>query len=836
MVKHSILLGGLILALSGCGGGSSGGGDKGATEILSGTAAAGAAIIGQVSVKGSAGNSISTDIEADGSYSVDVSTLVAPYMLRAVGNVGGKQYKLHSFAEESDVGGTVNITPFTDLILANVAGELAASHFEDGDFSDFTPELLKEQETALQNKLANVLSALGVSDGIDLLRTRFNADHSGLDAALDIIRIETNPETNIATLTNFIDGQSIEDDISSIDDEVAPLLVENSADLSAAQLDFLAMSNRVSTLTALFASSLPQTSQLDSLFADDMLNNDQGKSQFLTDISTDPSIIGISFGNVAYEEYNQIEGTSLIQFSITRNGVVEPEPVIWYMAKNNNVWQFRGDQEVADIWFGFICHFTPEYNSMGCGVNVGVEDNDFSNTPGAADTPIASAKMTLVRDGDLVPGSEIYLGLPDGRSAGELAVYDDDFGDDYIGFGSTWSEIPASVFQAGDVIQIELYTETLDIGSAQNPQIDPSATPVQTVTRSVIAAPVSQASVGQFPSVSAATINALAQYSDGNLDVEWTVPIGITIDEIWLEAQQGVNSLRVDDRNNVGASDTTTIVLDTSSLDISADNFTKELRVYGKNTSGQNFLTSYNADGVLVVEEEEEPVPNGELLSSLVGTWEFTDMQFSQAGYDATFLTLTETGEFFFFNHDSQSDDSCREVGYEYGTYSSNSEAISLSRTIDTNGCIGIFDSQNTVTLALLAISTNLAEIQFSDEASSFNLQRVGASNEGIVGTWHEQLEDNDNGLSEVLLLLEDGTFYIMDANPSIPTENDFKYGDYELNTGTNVLSLFFAYNSEDSTNGDEAIIPDVVVSGNKLIFDGDEINALDRVANSSPE
>ncbi|RYZ35486.1 MAG: cytochrome c, partial [Sphingobacteriales bacterium] len=48
--------------------------------------------------------------------------LTAPFVFRAEGRAGGSIYVLHSAATSADVGGTINITPLTDLVLANVAG------------------------------------------------------------------------------------------------------------------------------------------------------------------------------------------------------------------------------------------------------------------------------------------------------------------------------------------------------------------------------------------------------------------------------------------------------------------------------------------------------------------------------------------------------------------------------------------------------------------------------------------------------------------------------------------------------------------------------------------
>ncbi|MEJ2754922.1 MAG: hypothetical protein P8104_03580, partial [Gammaproteobacteria bacterium] len=169
------------LALTACGGGGSDDGRAGggATAILNGTAAAGAPIIGQVTVKDSLGNSKSSLIEADGSYRVDVTELTAPYRLRALGRVGGRSVKLFSYAEAADVNGTINITPFTDLIVANAAQQIAETYFDSQTATSLDATVVAEQEAALQDKLQNVFKALKVSDAIDLLHTAFSADHSG---------------------------------------------------------------------------------------------------------------------------------------------------------------------------------------------------------------------------------------------------------------------------------------------------------------------------------------------------------------------------------------------------------------------------------------------------------------------------------------------------------------------------------------------------------------------------------------------------------------------------------------------------------------------------------
>ena len=223
-----------------------------------------------------------------------------------------------------------------------------------------------------------------------------------------MISVEVDTTTNIATITNLIDNTTVTDDVTDAADNSATLTV--TSDLAAVQTDYEAMADRAAALSALFATGLPTTTQLDPFFSEDFLDWDIGKALFLTEISTDPSLVGLTFGNISYDEYDENAGTATIVFNVTINGVTDPEPEKWYMAKSaGGVWEFRGNQEVADVWFGFICHNNTEFNVKGCGVNVGVEDNDFFNTPGSegVSTPIASARMTVVRDGAAVPEAVI---------------------------------------------------------------------------------------------------------------------------------------------------------------------------------------------------------------------------------------------------------------------------------------------------------------------------------------------------------------------------------------------------------------------------------------------
>src|SRR3990172_6339046 len=105
--KATSLLAATVLLVSACGGGGGGGGGTAATSsTLSGTAAAGAPIIGSVTIKDSTTPTAQTKtvtIEANGKYTVDVTGLKAPYMVRADGYVGGNEYHLYSAGTSGDL-------------------------------------------------------------------------------------------------------------------------------------------------------------------------------------------------------------------------------------------------------------------------------------------------------------------------------------------------------------------------------------------------------------------------------------------------------------------------------------------------------------------------------------------------------------------------------------------------------------------------------------------------------------------------------------------------------------------------------------------------------------
>ena len=162
------------LVMAGCGGG---GGGTGATpsSVVNGTAATGAAIAGgKVTLKCQNGTSTIATTGTDGGFSIDVAVIGLP----CVGRVDytdskGAAQKLHTFITAA---GTANITPVTDLLVANLTGASAADAFDKFDAvktKAFTAAQIKTASDAVKNYLKTTLGLDTTNLPTDLVGTKF---------------------------------------------------------------------------------------------------------------------------------------------------------------------------------------------------------------------------------------------------------------------------------------------------------------------------------------------------------------------------------------------------------------------------------------------------------------------------------------------------------------------------------------------------------------------------------------------------------------------------------------------------------------------------------------
>jgi fibronectin type 3 domain-containing protein len=179
----SVMAMGLVLAGCGSGGGLS-------SEVVSGTAAVGAPLSGQVSLKDSSATpqQKTTVIGNDGTYAFDVTGMKAPFILQATGSAAGTNYKLHSFA---DGPGTANINPLSDVIVASAAevdnpSDVYERH--DSDKRDKIRANLPKTVDTLLNKLQPLLERYGATH-TNPITSRYIANHLDLDEMFDNVKI-----------------------------------------------------------------------------------------------------------------------------------------------------------------------------------------------------------------------------------------------------------------------------------------------------------------------------------------------------------------------------------------------------------------------------------------------------------------------------------------------------------------------------------------------------------------------------------------------------------------------------------------------------------------------
>ncbi|ABD71127.1 hypothetical protein Rfer_3418 [Rhodoferax ferrireducens T118] len=400
------------LFLAGCGGGGGSSAPIVTPALLSGTVAGGAAVIGTVIVTDSKGATKSGNIEANGHYSIDVNGMTGPFVLKAAGTVGNTSVTYYSAATVADVGGTVNVTPFTNLIVSNIAAQMAENYFKDGAHSDqigslITPANLVAAETALQAKLQPVLTALGVGDSIDLLRTTFAADHSGMDAVLDLVKVEVDTTTNIATLKNAMTLAVMATDNAADKNDTTP--VSNTTGITpTAATDLQAVVAKLNGFAALFATGLPTRAAMEASGVFDISSNfmmgGQTFAQFADELSTQSKAVGLKFSNVAIEL--DAAGTSgMLTADISSNSADFGEKIQLKMVKVNNVWQVQGDGMIANVsiyaqasrneWITLPSAMQPSGSngqSMQSGINIWIDPFAYNSTPGH--TAVVSALVT----------------------------------------------------------------------------------------------------------------------------------------------------------------------------------------------------------------------------------------------------------------------------------------------------------------------------------------------------------------------------------------------------------------------------------------------------------
>lgn len=333
-------------------------------QTLSGRVAAGAPLIGVVEVSDASGAHKTAQIGAGGAYLFGLRGLTPPLLLRAIGQVGGRRTVLLSAATVEDLNGTVNITPFTDLIVANVAGRDAQAFHAAPDHGLLTASALEQARVMVTQRIAPVLLALQVDGGFDLRRTLFTTDHTGFDAVLDVLRVVVDPATQRATITDLVSGTQVVDKLAVPDDrEALPSPVAGRH--AAAAADLQAVEAALARLNALFANGLPEAGNADlaALLDPALMHHGLDRAAFVAaDRLLSADSVGVRLMNPVLLS-RAADGTRLrvaVQVVDTLGKLAAADQVdadeFEFRKDAAGQWRFAGDRRVADVELTAVTH------------------------------------------------------------------------------------------------------------------------------------------------------------------------------------------------------------------------------------------------------------------------------------------------------------------------------------------------------------------------------------------------------------------------------------------------------------------------------------------------
>ena len=196
----------LLLLVAGCGGG---GGGSVSTVTVSGVAATGAPIIGTVTLKDKNGVVVGPVATGnDGSFSVDVTKLTPPFILKAEWTANSQANSLYSAVTGV---GTANINPLTHLALQLATNSDPATVFGGAGNKPDVSKISEASMSTAQGKMKQLLDPLltkyGVTSFAPVSGAYTATPDNKLDTMLDAVSIQVaNGNVSIA---NKLDGTTL---------------------------------------------------------------------------------------------------------------------------------------------------------------------------------------------------------------------------------------------------------------------------------------------------------------------------------------------------------------------------------------------------------------------------------------------------------------------------------------------------------------------------------------------------------------------------------------------------------------------------------------------------
>lgn len=183
----TIAISSLAIFFSGCGSSTT---SDTTIQTVNGNVAAGApwssGVISLRSMASANSREIKTKINRDGSYSVNVTGVDGPYILKARSTDGARQ--LFSYANSS---GRANVNPISSVLVKAATNRDPSAVFNTPN--SFRANLNSRIQTArdkLNGALKELLRAHNVPENFDPITDQFEANHTGFDSLLDAVEVE----------------------------------------------------------------------------------------------------------------------------------------------------------------------------------------------------------------------------------------------------------------------------------------------------------------------------------------------------------------------------------------------------------------------------------------------------------------------------------------------------------------------------------------------------------------------------------------------------------------------------------------------------------------------
>lgn len=527
-------------AVTACGGDPSSAEPSGPTVSpteITGTAAVGLPLVGTVTVKDALGATLQAQIR-NGSYTIDVAGLTAPFLFRAEGYAGGHKYVVHSAATQADVGNTINITPLTDLVLSNIAGQVAATYFDNpSNNAGLTAAALDAEAEKLRERLLPLLQAMGVDASIDLLRTPFTPLSSALDKAIDVLRVDY--AAGVATITNVVTQQQIQDNLATqAAQEAAPPTLNNTTGVADSATDIDQIRARLLAFSSHFASGSPALGVLEPYLSPDFLHDDADGEDTLVNYTSFAPLVGSQFTDVTIHRIDYSDPqrpVADVSFLMKGSaGTLISFEKHWQMAKENGQWLLRGDQRTLDIEVvAFMNNSTYLSKSPGAqptecresGFSLIVDDYTGANS--------ANVAYAVVR-GPGLPGGGVRLDKPQQGGAFQQPARPNS-GNFYALTSSCDPGISISESAISAIPDNAEYTVTAY--DAQNAQV--GAVFTETVTARPLT--LAELNAATFPNFGGLSLNDWASFNGGtlNLQIGGLNPTGLGLAEGYVGYSNG---------------------------------------------------------------------------------------------------------------------------------------------------------------------------------------------------------------------------------------------------------------------------------------------------------